>query len=73
MLINVWSDGDSSVGISGCTATVDIDCMEIWADNPTTMKEIRERARQTLTEAFRDIFDDARVHVMFEDELRPES
>lgn len=70
MKIHVWGDGDSSVGISGCTATVEIDCMEIWTDDPETMKELRENTRQSLVETFRGIFDEKHVHVMYEDEMQ---
>lgn len=71
MKIHIWSEGDPSVGIPGCTATVEIDNMENWGTGGQAETEfIRDCTRDALKSAFMNIFDDGRVTVMYEDELQ---
>lgn len=62
MKIYIWSDGDSSVGLNGNHATLDIEGLEDFLDE-FYRKELREKFKSTFT----DIFDDD-VNVLFEDE-----
>jgi len=63
MKFEIWSDGDPSVGICGCSASVTIDNAEEWDDD--TLKATKE----TLEDAFKDIFDDTRIHVLISTEI----
>ena len=59
MRIDIWSDGDSSVGIPGCSATIDME--------PDFDLIDREELRGMISTLFSEIFDE-QAKVMFEDE-----
>jgi hypothetical protein len=70
MKIHIWSNGDSSVGFLGCSATVEIDEFENWFyDQPEVEDNARKFIKTELTKVFSEIFDDGSTNVVFEDEI----
>lgn len=64
--IHIWSDGDSSVGINGESATVTLD--DFYIEDC----EHKHKILCLLSSTFKDIFDDGRVHVAFDEDLSDE-
>lgn len=60
----IWSDGDGSVGIPGQSAEVLVGV----ANDPDDLLLVKE----LLVEAFRAIWDERRVHIRTEAELKEE-
>lgn len=64
MKATIFCNGDPSVGINGSEATVDMPYDDSLFEEP----EVREGIRQTLKEAFAEIWDDGSTAVLFSDQ-----
>jgi hypothetical protein len=67
--IHIWSNGDPSVGINGCSATVEIAGLkDLCSDDPEEQEAFLLHVKKTLSESFQSIFDE-KVNIAFDSEL----